>query len=430
MVALEIIVILVLILVNGFLAMAEIAVVSARQARLLKQAEDGDEKAKSALELARQPSAFLSTIQVGITLSGIMAGAFGGATISHWLATQIERVAWLAPYSETLAFVLVVIIITYLTLIFGELVPKRLALTNPEGIAGGVARPMMRLSRAVGPLVHVLSASTDWVLHFIGVKTSADLPVTEDEIKVLIDQGTKAGIFEEAEQDMVAGVFRLGDRTIGSLMTTRREIIWLDLDDPPEVNQRKIAESGHPRLPVARGSLDDVQGIVLAKDLLARSLSGLPFDLMACLGKPVFVPESMPALQALEVFRRSHTHLLFVIDEFGGLQGMVTISDVLESIAGEFPALGEAGAQEIVEREDGSLLVDGMLPIDELMEALKAGRVPDKEKGAYQTLGGLVMSQLGRIPTTGDRFEWAGIQFEVVDMDGLRVDKVLIVPRK
>jgi len=182
MVALEIIVILVLILVNGFLAMAEIAVVSARQARLQKQAEDGDEKAKSALELARQPSAFLSTIQVGITLSGIMAGAFGGATISHWLATQIERVAWLAPYSETLAFVLVVIIITYLTLIFGELVPKRLALTNPEGIAGGVARPMMRLSRAVGPLVHVLSASTDWVLHFIGVKTSADLPVTEDEI--------------------------------------------------------------------------------------------------------------------------------------------------------------------------------------------------------------------------------------------------------
>ncbi|MEW5869439.1 MAG: hemolysin family protein [Chloroflexota bacterium] len=420
----EILVILVLILLNGWLAMAEMGLVSARRARLQQKAGEGNGRAQAALYLLKQPSEFLSAVQIGITLVGILAGAVGGATISEFLAQALRQIPALAAYSEELAFGVVVLTITYLSLVLGELAPKRLALNNPERIAMAVARPMQRLAHLAAPVVRLLIASTNAVLRAARQDTRQDVPVTEDEIKVLIDQGTQAGVFEKVEQEMVAGVFRFADRRVGTLITPRTEIEWLDLDESVETNLRKIAESIHARFPVGRGSLDKIEGIVLAKDVLGCCLAGRDFNLTGCMIEPCFVPENMPALKVLEIFKVSSPHLVLVIDEFGGLQGLVTAQDILEAIVGDLPAPGQVDEAEIVQREDGSWLLDGMLPADEFKELFRLAKLPDER--SYQTLGGFVVNYLGQIPTSGDHFEWGELRFEVMDMDGLRVDKVLV----
>jgi putative hemolysin len=426
-VALEIVVILVLILFNGVLAMAEIALVSSRKVRLQQRANKGDENARTALKLAQNPSNFLSTVQVGITLVGILAGAFGGATVAQPLAELISVNATLRPYSQSIALGIVVFTITYLSLIFGELVPKRLALSNPEKFAAGMAKPMITFSRLVLPLVRLLDISTELILKVLGIKPSQEPSVTEDEIKLLIKQGAHSGVFEETEIDMVNAIFRLGDRRIGTLITPRPEVDWVDLDNTLEENLEKVIQSGHSRLPVGKGSLDDIHGILVAKDLLACELEDPSFDIKTCTIPAVFVPQNMRAMKVLEVLREDpQPAMVLVIDEFGGLQGLVTANDLLEAIVGELPESGAKFEPDIVQRRDGSWLVDGMLAVDEFMEYFHLGELPEMQRGLFQTLGGLVMSTLGRVPKSGDAFDWKGLHIEVADMDGLRVDKVMV----
>ena len=427
-ITLEILVIFLLFIANGIFAMSEIAVVSAKKVRLQERSNKGNVGARAALELANAPEDFLSSVQIGITLIGILMGALGGGTLAEALAAGLKRVPLLSPYSEAIGVGLVVLGLTYLSLVIGELVPKRLALNNPERIASAVARPMRWLSVLTSPAVRLLTVSTDGLLRLLRVKPSTEPPVTEEEIQVLIEQGTQAGVFEEAEQDMVTGVFRLGDQQVSTIMTPRTEIVWLDLEDSPEETRRKITESAHTLFPVGQGSLDNILGVVQSKDLLTRCLAGhQPVDLKAVLQRALLVPETKPVLQAIELFRESRTHIALVIDEYGGLQGMVTINDILEGIVGDLPAVGEAppGA---VQREDGSWLLDGLMPVDEFKEVLQIGELPGEDRGYYHTLGGFVMTRLGHIPSAADHFEWGRLRFEVVDMDGRRVDKVLVTP--
>ena len=415
-----------LVLFNGLLAMAEFAIVSARKVRLQRRAQQGDRKAQAALHLANEPSDFLSTVQIGITLVGVLAGAFGGATLASALAERLSQWPPLAPYSQGISVGLVVLGITLLSVVFGELVPKRIALIHPESLATSLAIPMQRLSRLVSPVVRFLSWLTNLILRGLGIQAVAEPPVTEDEIRIMITQAAKAGILQQAEEDLMSGVFRLGDRRAGTLITPRLEVEWLDLEDSLEVNLHKISASQHSSFPVASGSLDDIHGVVVAKDLLRCMISDEKLDLKKYLLPPVFVPENMPALAVLDVFKSQQPNFVMVIDEFGGLQGLLTIRDILESIVGDFPAADQAGGQQIFRRPDGSWLVDGMLPVDEFVEDLHLTELPDYDRGYFETVGGFVMNQLGRIPATGDVFEWGGLSFEIVDMDGLRVDKILV----
>jgi putative hemolysin len=421
-------VVILLIIINGIFAMSEIAVVSARKTRLQQWAEEGNPKARAALELANNPNRFLSTIQIGITLIGILAGAFGGATIARELAVMLDTIPWLAPYSHPLSLVLVVLVITYLSLVVGELVPKRLALNNPERLALAVAGPMQLLSRLAYPAVHLLGLSTERILRTLGVQPSTEPPVTEEDIRALIEQGTQAGMFEAAEQEMVERVFRLGDRRVSAVMTPRTEIVWLDIEASAAEIRQTITTSVHSRFLVADGSLDDILGVVHAKDLLAHILGGQTLDLSATLQQPLYVPESMRALKALELFKQSATHIALVINEYGGIQGLVTPSDILEAIVGDLPEAGEVLDPLAVQREDGSWLLDGMLPVDEFKDLFDLGELPGEDQGIYQTLAGFVILQLGRIPAVADHFQWDRLRIEVVDMDGNRVDKVLVTP--
>lgn len=427
-VMLEVSVVVLLILLNGIFAMSEIAVVSARKTRLRQWAEEGNAKARAALELANNPNQFLATIQIGITLVGILAGAFGGATIAKELTVILNDISWLAPYSHPLSLALVVGVIAYLSLIVGELVPKRLALNNPERLAMAIAAPMQVLSRVAYPAVHLLGLSTELLLRALGMRPSTEPLVTEEEIRALIEQGTQAGMFEEAEQEMVERVFRLGDRRVSAVMTPRTEIVWLDREASGLEIRRTITESAHSRFLVADGSLDNVLGVVHAKDLLAHILGEQVVNLEATLQQPLYVPESMRALKVLELFKQSGTHIALVIDEYGGIQGLVTPNDILEAIVGDLPEAGEQVEPLAVQREDGSWLVDGMLPVDEFKDLFDLGELPGEDQGIYQTLAGFVVMQLGRIPAATDYFVWEGLKIEVVDMDGNRVDKVLVTP--
>jgi putative hemolysin len=427
-ITIEILFIILLIAGNGLLAMSEFAIASVRKVRLQNLAERGDARARIALELANQPNQFLSTVQIGITLVGILAGAFGGATLAEQLATRLEAISPLAPYSDAIGVALVVLGITYLSLGFGELVPKRLALNNSERVASAVAKPMRLLSIVAAPAVRLLSFSTDTVLRLLGMKPSGEPPVTEDEIKVLIRQGTVAGVFEEAEEDLVENVFKLGDRRVSALMTPRHEIIWLYIDDPPELNLRRVAESTHSRFPVCQGSIDKLIGVVRAKDLLVQQMSGSPFDLRAVMRPPLGIPESMRSLKVLELFKETGRHLALIIDEHGGIEGLITHHDILAALVGYIPIVGEPAELQIVEREDGSWLIDGTLLIDELRDIFDIRKLPGQVEERFQTVGGFVMWYLGHIPSVGEHFEWNGLRFEVVDMDGRRIDKVLISP--
>jgi putative hemolysin len=422
----EILIIFCLILVNGLFAMAEIAIVSARKLRLQQRVDDGDKRASTALKLVEDPSRFLSTIQIWITLVGILAGAFGGATLAEQIGIWLQSIPWLAAYGELIGVVIVVLIITYFTLVLGELVPKRLALQNAEEIAVRLAGPMDFVAKLASPLVHILSASTNWIVRILGVQLPEEPSVTEEDIKVMLEQGTQEGVFQEAEQQMVAGVFRLADWDVGNLITPRTGVVWLDLDDSLDENCRKIVESVHARFPVARGSLDNVLGVVQTKDLLVAQLTGQTLDLERLMIEPIVVPERMPALEVLELFKESPLKLALVIDEYGGLQGLVTINDILRAIVGENLMSSQVEEDEIITREDGSWLIDGMLSVDELKEFLNLDELPDEKIADYQTLGGFIMTMLGRIPAPADHFSWDDFVFEVVDMDGFRVDKVLV----
>ncbi|WAL61650.1 hemolysin family protein [Thermocoleostomius sinensis] len=425
----QIVIILLLILANGLFAMSEMAVVSARKARLQELAAQGNTNARTALSLAESPNRFLATVQIGITMIGTLAGAFGGATLSEPLAAHIAQIPGLQPYSETIAFGTVVVLITYLSLILGELVPKRLALNNPERIAAFVAAPMLCISGITGPIVSLLSISTEFVLKLLRVNPHTNEPlVTEEEIKILLRQGAKAGAFEAAEQNMVERVFHLGDQQANALMTPRPDICWLDLNDPMEVNRQKMIDSHHSRFPVCQETLDNVLGVVHVSDVLNRSLLGEPIDLTAMLRQPLLIPESTRALKILELFKQSGTHIAFVVDEYGVIQGLVTLNDVMEVIIGDVSFVDQPQEADVIQREDGSWLLDGMLSINEIKEVLDLEHLPGEARGNFQTLGGFMITNLGRIPKSSDHFVWDGFRFEVMDMDGNRVDKVLVVP--
>ena len=415
-----------LIILNGVLAMAEMAIVAARRPRLQQMADDGDDGARTALTLSEDPGDFLSAIQIGITLIGIITGAFSGATLSEPLAAVFEQVAFLQPIAEPLAVAIMVILTTYLSLVVGELVPKRIALNDAEQIASRVARPMQFLARLTAPLVWLLDHSSAGVLLVLGVKPSDGPPVTEEEVRVLIEQGAQAGVFEPIEEEIMDQVFRLSDRTITAIMTPRRDIIWFDVTAQWEEMRAQVVAYGHSRYPVARGDLDNVVGVVMVKDMLGKRVTGEPMELETIVQPPLFVPESMPALELIERLRETQSHVALVIDEYGGLEGLVTFTDVMRAILGEVP--GNMGASEppIVQREDGSWLVDGMLPVDDFKDEFAIKELPDEENADYQTLGGMIMTLLERVPATGDKVTWAGYHLEVVDMDGRRVDKVLV----
>ncbi len=416
----------VLLVFNAILALAEVALISARKARLQSEINKGNKRASVALHLVENPNQFLSVIQIGITSIDLLTGAITGATIGAWVDFQLEKIPALAAYSNVLGILIGVLPITYLSLVLGELVPKRLAMRDPEGISSSISRMMFFLTKAFSPLVRFLSFSTESVLRILGVKISEEPPVTEEEIQLLIDQGTQAGVFEESEQDMVEGVFSLGDQRVYSLMTPRTDIVWLDIDDTIEEIRGKIAENDFSRFPVRQGTLDVILGIVKARDLLVPSLKGETINLKEMLRPAFYVPETMFASRALEILKEKGTDMLLVIDEFGGLQGLLTINDILEEIVGEM----ELDEPQATQRQDGSWLLDGMLEVDEFKEIFEIHSLPHEDE--YETLSGFVMVSLGRVPQVTDHFEWNSFNFEVIDMDGRRVDKVLVttLPQK
>lgn len=423
--ALQSAIVLLLILLNGLFSMSETALVSARKAVLRQRAESGDGGALYALDLAASPNRFLSTVQIGISLIGVLSGALGGAALSRPLADVLSKaVPGLSPYAGAITFCAVVGLITYLTLILGELVPKRLALNGPEALASRVARPMRLLSTLAAPAVWFLGISTDAMLRLLRVRPSEEPPVSEREVEVLLEVGASAGVFEAEERDLARRALRLDDRPVRSLMTPRPAMVWLDADDPTEEHRRLVAESRHSYYPVARGDLDDLLGIAPVKDVLAREIhTGEPADLVGSLRPPSLLPEGVPATEAVAAFRGSDLPLAIVVDERGNIEGLVTPTDVLEALVGDLEGPIEA---PVVRRADGSLLIEGLMPAEELGDHLGLHHLPEEGEGDYQTVGGMVMAYLGRLPAAGDSFEWEGFYFEVLDMDGNRVDKVLL----
>ncbi|MGC9469825.1 MAG: hemolysin family protein [Anaerolineae bacterium] len=424
----QILIILGLVILNGILAMSEIAVVSSRKARLRQAADTGDERARAALDLATDPTQFLATVQIGITLVGILAGAFGEATLARALGEQLQKIPALVPYAEAISTVIVVLGVTYVSLVIGELVPKRLGLNSSERIASVIAAPMRVLSRIAQPIVWLLSVSTDGVLQLLGIEPSQIPEITPGEIEVLVEQGTEIGIFEASEQDMIESVLRLDERRVDAFMTPRTQIRWIDLEDPEEEIRQMLLEAKHSRFPVMEDEPDNVLGILYTKDLVVRQLRGEPFDVRACLRPVLFVPESMSTLRVLELFKQEGNHIALVTDEYGSIQGMVTDMDILEAIVGDIPAEGEPEEPHAIPREDGSWLVDGMLRVDRLWEYLGLEHEMDDVYRGYQTVAGFMMAELDVVPTEGEYFDFHGLRFEVVDMDGRRVDKVLVHP--
>jgi len=424
-IVLEFLFILLLIVANGIFSMSELAIISSRKVRLEQWAKEGNRKARSALKLANNPNNFLATVQIGITLIGILSGAVGGATIAQHLEQGFNYLPAIAPYSESISFSIVVVVITYLSLVIGELVPKRLALSNPEQIAANVAKPMQMLANIGTPLVYLLTASSEALLKLFGINPSVEEPMTAEEIKELIAQGAEAGMFEESEQEMVDRIFRLGDRQIKALMTPRTEIVWLDLNTPLAETQQEVIDSPYSRFPVARETLDECLGIVEIRDFMTACLTGHEIDLEASLHSPLYIAETASALSVLESFKQTGNHIALVTDEYGGVEGLVTINDLLEAIVGNLPSQDQQDEPQIIRRDDGSWLVDGMLSVDELKELLEMEEMPEEE-GNYHTVGGFMMTTLRHIPTSGEHFNWNGFEFEVMDMDGTRVDKVMI----
>lgn len=416
-----------LFILNGLFAMSEIAIISARKIRLQQSVDEGVAGAKVALGLANEPSHFLSTIQIGITLIGIMSGALGEAALSGELAGYLQQFPEIAPFSQGLALTIVVIGITYFSLIIGELVPKRLALLKPESIAMVMAKPMLWLSVAAYPLVRLLSWSTDLVLLVLRVRQSEEPQITEKEIRLMIDQGTEAGVFHKGEKAMVSNVMRLDALKVGAIMTPRMDIYYLDAANPQQENLKRLIESPHSIIPVCQNGLDNVLGVIEAKDILRRALSGEDLSLAAAVRPVNYIPKSLSPVQLLEEFRRSKIAMTLVVDEYGEIAGLATLKDVMEAIVGDIPS-DEPGEEEpeAVRREDGSWLLDGTLTIEKFKQLFDVEELPDEASGDFHTIGGFVMLQLGHVPRAADHFLWGRLHFEVVDMDRNRVDKILV----
>jgi putative hemolysin len=416
-ITLEIIFIFVLLLANGVFAMAEISLVASRKAKLKTLADEGHNGAKLAHALASAPGKFLSTVQVGITLVGTLAGAFGGARIAETLSLYVDKIPVLkgAP-SHYISLFIVVAIITYFSVIIGELVPKRLALSNPEKIAS--------------PLVNLLSHSSDFLMALLGVRKTKESAVSEEEVRVLIDEGLSTGVFKKAEKDMVEGVFELDEQHAGDLMTPRARMIWLSLDDTDDENWRRIAGSGHSHFPVYQETRDNVIGMVSVKSLWANlSLAGR-VELRALVTPPLYVPTAMPAGKLIESFKKSGKHIALVVDEFGGLQGLVTLNDVMMAIVGNLPEREQRHDPKAALRQDGTWLIDAMLDIDETKSSLGIEEdLPGENENRFSTLGGFILFRIGHIPREGEKFQWDGFEFEIIDMDRQRIDKVLVTPR-
>ncbi len=414
----DILLLLVLILLNGVFAMSEIAIVSSRRARLVQMADTGSSGARHALTLASEPTRFLSSVQVGITSIGILNGAIGEASIASRLRASLEQVPAVAPYAETLSLGIMVVVLTYFSLILGELVPKRLALTHPEAIASIIARPMEILATIGRPIVTFLSVSTDTILRLLGVRQVKQPAVTVEEIRVLLEQGADEGVFEDAEHEMVTNVLNLDDRHVGAVLTPRSDVVFLDVRDAMDVNRQKLRQDPHNVLPLCDGGLDHVLGFVRSTTVLDKLLDGKTIDLPALAEKPLFVPETMSLMTLLEQIKRTHLPVALVVDEFGGVEGLVSLTHVIGSIVGELPS--EPGDEpSIVRRDDGSWLLDGALDLDTVVRTLDAeSLLSDHDRQHYHTLGGLAMLALGRVPRTGDLFQRGDYRFEIVDMDG------------
>lgn len=417
-----------LILLNGVFAMSEMALTASRKARLQVMLEAGEHGAQTAIDLHEKPTKFLSTVQIGITSIGILNGIVGEAAFSQPLAVWLMQTFPLmtAKAASWSATGLVVVIITYLTIIFGELVPKRIGQLFPETIARLVATPMNWLSTATRPFVALLSMTTEGMLRLLGIRGDLSRSVTEEEIAASLEEGLDAGVIEQQEHQMVRNVFRLDERQVGSMMIPRGEITWLDADAPLADTIAQMAEHQRTRYPVCRGDLSDVVGVLSAQSLLPALSRGESPDIAQLVVAPIFVPETLTGMELLEQFRNSDAELVFVVDEYGEVQGVITVRDVLEAITGEFSAPADEDAWA-VQREDGGWLFDGLIPVPELKDRLDLKELPEEDRGRYNTLAGMIMLLLGRLPSTADRVEWEGWRFEVVDMDGKRVDKVLAV---
>jgi putative hemolysin len=424
MLAVEIAIIVLLTVLNGAFAMSELAVVSSRRARLQIMADDGNAGARTALKLINDPSRFLSTVQIGITLVGVGAGAFGGATLGARFGTWLDTIPFLGGYGGMIGYGTVIIAITYLSIVLGELIPKRIALRNPERTASFVARPMHLLSKSVAPFVWLLGASTDALLRLLGLHGKREATITEEEVRSMITEGTRAGVFAPEEKEMIDGVLRLADRTVRAILTPRPEVVWLNSDDPVDALLDKIRSAGHSRYPVCRGQLEEVVGIVHTRDLLDDAVRGKPFDLAARAVKPLVVHDGTPVLKLLDLMKSSGQHFAIVVDEYGIVEGVVSITDIMETIAGDLPEAGEAAEVAAVRRDDGSWLVEGWMLVDEFEDTVGLRGV--RGAGNFHTVAGFVLNALGHVPTAGEAFEHSGFRLEVIDMDGRRIDKILV----
>jgi putative hemolysin len=423
----DLLILLLLILVNGLFAMSELAVFSSRATRLRQMAQDGSGGARAALRLLAEPTRFLSTVQIYITLIGVLAGVYSGVRFAEPLAAWLagfEPLAAVAQYLDTASYAIVVVTVTFLALVIGELVPKRWALTNPEAMASALARPMEALAWLSAPFVWVLQGSTNFVARLLGLRKSTTRAVSEEEIRFMIEEATQTGIFQVAEHQMIEGVLRLPDRTVRTIMTPRGDVVWLDVADDRKTVWNAVRTSGHSRYPVCRGQLDELLGVVLTGDLAEWLGDPAAGDLAARVRAPLIVHESTRILRMLELFRESKMHFAAIVDEHGSIEGVVTPTDILTAIAGELPEAAREEAPEAVARDEASWLIDGRMPIDEVERLLGGGSMRSGDD--YATLAGFVLAQLGHLPATGESFRWRGLRFEVVDMDGRRVDKLLV----
>lgn len=418
----EIIILLALIFVNALFALSEIALVSVRKSRLEHKAEKGDKKARIALELSNNPEKFLSAVQIGITLIAILTGVYSGERFSRYLQPSIEKIDFLADYADTIATTIIVVIVTFLSIIFGELIPKRIGLLRAERIAKFVAGPMNAFARFTHPFVWLLNKTSNLFFQIFNIKKSSDDAVTEEEIKTLIGEGTEAGTIDAAEQEIIERVFHLGDRNITSLMTHRSDIIWFNLDDNEEKIKEKIFQEPHSVYPICDNEIDNIKGVVSIKDLYISPDNTLFKDLMQ---PALFVPENNSAYQVMEKFKESKIHTCFIVDEYGSIQGMITLTDILEAIIGDMPQ-PDIPDYEILSREDGSFLIDGQIPFYDFLTYFEKAEWMNEGEHDFDTLAGFILHELERIPKTGDKLEWKGFSFEIMDMDAHRIDKVLV----
>ncbi|QHS62659.1 hemolysin family protein [Chitinophaga agri] len=420
-----VVIILILILLNGLFSMSEIAMEYARKARLEYLANKGDEKARAALKLASNPDRFLSTVQVGITLISILIGVLSGISLKPYLASYISGFPQLSTYSDGISITIVVVVVTYFTLVIGELVPKRLGILRPESVARQMAGPMKWVSMVTYPFIWLLTIFTNFLVNIFNLKPTVDNNATEEEIKALINEGATSGAIEETEQEIIERVFHLGDRNITSLMTHRTDIVWLDINDPKEIIRRKILDSPHSVYPVCDDEIDNIKGIISIKDLYMAAADNT-HALSPIMKKPLFVPENNSAYQVLEKFKETQSHAAFIVDEYGTFLGMITLNDILEAIVGDMPETGQDDDYEIVRREDGSYLVDGQIPFYDFLSKFDKEDWMAEFEQEFDTMAGFILHHQEHIPKIGEKFEWRGFTFEIVDMDAHRIDKVLV----